>query len=319
MTPLQSEGILKETFGIDGPIVLVTGGTGFVGKHVVALLQKRGYQVYDHGPNLLNRDATRRWFETHHIDHCIHLAANTGGIQYNRLHPDEIFYDNAMMGLNLLRELSLHSDATCLSVTTSCTMPDLLDGYTEDLFHSGPPNSSVQFFAYAKRNLEIYSRALNQQHGNQFKTVCVTNLFGPGDSADLDKTKVVGALIVKMLKAQKDGSDLTLWGTGKPLRDFLYVKDAARYIIESLFWYDDYSMPLNIGSGTEISIRELAEKIKDLVGFGGEIKWDVEKPDGQYRKMLNVDRMAAWLNVSNTEFDVALKETIEYYRGLQNV
>lgn len=299
--------------------VLVTGQNGFVGKHVVNVLQAKGHFVYNFKKDLLIEDLSE-WIEDNKLDYCIHLAANTGGIVYNRLNKDKIFFDNTIIGLRLLNALQ-HSESLikCLSVTTSCTMPDKLEDYTEDKFHNGPPNKSVEFFAYGKRNVEIYGRALNEQYGNKFATVCVTNLFGPGDSSDLDKTKVVGAIIIKMLKAKKDGAEsLTLFGDGSPLRDFLYVGDAARYIVDSLFFYEDYTMPLNIGSNTEISIRELAEKIKDVVGWEGKIWWDASKPNGQYRKMLNTDRMDDWLEIDNTPFEDAIKNTVKYYEQLHS-
>lgn len=302
--------------------VLVTWATGFVGRRVCNELRNRGYEVYGwkRNPDLLDISSIEDFLDAYPVDYCIHLAAHNGGIVYNGLKQAALFYDNTLMGLNLLTVISQHKPLKrCLLITTSCCYTDNLSDYIEDQFHAGKPNHSVQYFASAKRNLEIYGRAINEENKyDKFVTACVTNLYGPGDTFDLQKTKVIGALVKKFVDAVEDGvEEVVLFGDGSPLRDFLYVKDAAESIVDALLLYKDTSLPINIGSGTEISIKDIAALTAELVGYKGSITWDTSKPNGQHRKTLNTDRMKQYLpDRDKTSLKDGLTETIKYYRSL---
>lgn len=311
-------------------VVLVTGNRGFFGKHISKALNDRGATVAgcnrEHY-NLLNGDPDNAYYLLHDTKpYCIiNLMADTGGIVYNRLYPADIFYNNTMMNLNLLYTAQAFSKKfgieKVLSILTSCSYPDNgQELLSEGQFYDGLPNESVQGFGLAKRNIEAYSRFLNKQYGFPAYTCAVTNLFGEHDSFNLQRAKVLSSLVRKFVEAKQLAKPtVECLGTGSPRREFLYAPVAAELVCQALEKYDDPTLPLNIGSGEDISIKDLAEKIKYLVGYEGRIEWKIAAGDGQMKKLLDVSRMKNILDYKPFSFDEAVLRTIRWYENNQTL
>lgn len=249
-------------------------------------------------------------------DYVIHCAGYNGGIEFNRRYPADVFYRNTLMALNIIRCSQLSNVKKVVSVMTSCAYADNGQPVLEETeFWNGKPNSSIACHGYAKRTLDAASQMFYAQYGLNAVTVCINNMYGPGDTFDPVRTKVVGALIRKFVDAKQNGlPKVECWGTGKPLREFVYVKDAAHLLVKTLEQYEDHSLPLNISSPHEISIKDLSETIARLVGYEGEVWWNTEKGDGQMKKSLSIKRMKDCLgDFTYTDFELGLKETIDYY------
>lgn len=315
-----------------GKKILITGASGFLGRYLLKELYKRGaepalIQTFDHSRyDLLERHDVRM-LGCEKRDYIFHLAGYNGNIQFNLSDGADIFFRSTVMGLNLL-DWAKDKGAKVISCVTSCAYPEKgydVDGSTysieickEDNFVNGPCNQTVACHGYAKRNLQFATQLFNRQYGLNAVTVCPTTLYGPYDSFDPKKTKVMGGLIKRFVDAQIQGlPDVTLWGTGKPMREFLYVTDAAEMIVDAALKYNDSNLPLNLGSGHELSIKDLAENIKCAANYFGEIKWDTSKQDGQYRKRLDLTRMSKVLGPrSFVPLYTGIKQTVEYYRSI---
>ncbi|MBP8949749.1 MAG: GDP-L-fucose synthase [Candidatus Promineofilum sp.] len=300
--------------------VVVTGGAGFLGRHVVAALERRN-PAYIFVPvresyDLRERAAILDLLHDARPTLLIHLAASVGGIGANRAHPADFFYDNLMMGAQLLHESWQAGVAKFVAIGTVCAYPKFtpIPFREEDLWNGYPEETNAPY-GLAKKMLLVQSQAYRQQYGYNSIFLLPTNLYGPGDNFDPEASHVIPALIRKCLEAAGHGDEtIEAWGDGSPTREFLYVADAAEGIALAAERYDD-SEPVNLGSGFEISIRDLLTTIARYTGFTGRIVWDTSKPNGQPRRALNTDRAAERFGFrATTDFDEGLSRTVEWYR-----
>jgi GDP-L-fucose synthase len=298
--------------------ILVTGAAGFLGTQVVDILRKQGV-VKLRTPSLKELDLREKENckkAVRGVDIVIHLAANVGGIGYNQKNPGQLFYDNAVMGIHLMEEARLAKVRKFVSVGTVCAYPKLTPvPFKEDSLWDGYPEETNAPYGLAKKMLLVQGQAYRAQYGFNCIYLLPVNLYGPGDNFDPKSSHVIPALIKKFIEASENHlPEVVVWGTGKPTREFLYVKDAARAIVLATKRYDKGD-PVNVGSSYEISIKDLALTIKRLTGFKGEIVWDKTKPDGQPRRKLDVKRAYKGFGFkSTTSFSKGLKETIQWYK-----
>jgi GDP-L-fucose synthase len=305
----------------DNKKILVTGGAGFLGKFVVRQLLDNGIDKNNiFVPRSRDTDL-RKWDNcvstVKGMDIVIHLAANVGGIGYNRKYPGSLFYDNAIMGIQLIEAARLEGVEKCVILGTVCAYPKFtpVPFYEENLWDGYPEETNAPY-GLAKKMLLVQSQAYRQQYNFNSIYLLPVNLYGPGDKFDLEDSHVIPALIIKFLTAVKNGDrTVEAWGTGQASREFLYVEDAARAIVLATEKYNKPD-PVNIGAGREISIKELYRIIAELTGFDGEIKWDTSKPDGQPRRCLVTSRAKEEFGFeSRTDFVEGLKKTIDWYRN----
>jgi len=299
--------------------VLVTGGQGFLGSAICKKIEEKGgipIPLKSEEVNLHNLEAIIQFMTACKPDYCIHAAGYNGGIEFNRMYPADIFYSNTTMGLNIHYACQYMRVKKILSIMTSCAYPDTgMEVLKEDTFWEGLPNKTIRAHGIAKRTLQTAAEAYNDQYELNAATVCVTNLYGPNDTFNLIRTKVVGALIRKFVEALEDGTPVECWGTGAPMREFMYVDDAAESIVQALQKYDDPTQPLNIGTGKDISIKELVEYIINATGFNGEVNWNTDKPDGQMKKLLDTTRMSEYIELTPIEVKEGIKKTVKWYKG----
>lgn len=304
-----------------GKKVVITGGAGFLGSHIVAKLQDRGVTdiVIPRKDQFDLRSKSACAEVVKGADIVIHLAANVGGIGYNRDFPGSLFYDNLLMGVHMMEEARLAGVSKFVAIGTICAYPKFAPiPFKEDDLWNGYPEETNAPYGLAKKMMLVQSTAYRSQYGFNSIFLLPVNLYGPGDNFSEKSSHVIPALIKKFVesKAQHKPS-VTVWGTGKATREFCYVGDAAEGIVLATEHYNE-SNPVNIGAGFEISIKDLVEKIRGLVGYTGEIIWDTTKPDGQPRRMLDVTRAKEKFGYSSTtNFDAGLKETITWYRKNQ--
>jgi len=250
-------------------------------------------------------------------DNLIHLAAYSGNLNWNQTYPHLTFENNIRIGLNVFHEWFAYGKAKkAINVIPSCAYPDY-SVLMEHMLWQGKCNYTIESHGLARRCIEGYTRQLNKV-GARIITCAVNNSFGPNDSFDPAKTKVIGGLITKFVKAVQNGDkQVVCWGTGKPLQEFIYCDDVAKCLLQALDVYEDYEEPINITSGQEVSIKELAETIGRLTGFTGDIVWDTSKPDGQNQKKLSTKKMEKYINVEFTPLETALNNTINWYKETQ--
>ncbi|TKX69186.1 GDP-L-fucose synthase [Halorubrum sp. GN11GM_10-3_MGM] len=303
----------------DEKTVMVTGGAGFLGSHLVEDLKSRSESVEVFIPrsdeyDLRDRDDIRQAYEDSDADVVIHLAASVGGIGANRDNPGRYFYDNAVMGIELIEQARQFNVEKFTILGTICSYPEETPvPFSEDDLFDGYPEPTNAPYGIAKKSLLTQSKAYRDQYGFNSIYLMPVNLYGPRDDFDLETSHVIPAIIRKCIEARERGEDsITAWGTGEPTREFLYVKDAAEGILDATERYDE-SDPVNLGSGMEISIRDLIETIADVTEFGGEIEWDTSKPDGQMRRRLDVSRAKERFDwEATTDFEDGLRETVEW-------
>lgn len=300
--------------------ILVTGGTGFLGSVLVSKLAGQGASaIITSGSNqydLRESNDVERMFKESRPDLVFHLAAVVGGIGANRSNPGKLFYDNAIMGIQVIEHARRASVGKTLVVGTICSYPKYTSiPFKESDFWNGYPEETNAPYGLAKKMLLVQSQAYRQQYGVDIINVLPVNLYGPGDNFDLDSSHVIPALIRKYVEARDSGArEVTLWGTGKATREFLYVDDAAEAILLAMEKYDSPD-PVNLGSGEEISIRDLSLMIGNAVGFSGRSLWDTSKPDGQPRRNLDTTKAREEFGfVSSVSLSVGLDRTIEWYR-----
>lgn len=307
---------------LKGKKILVTGADGFLGKHLVkSLLEKRGVlQEHLFLPTIKELDLTR-W------EHCvkavagqdmvIHLAAKVGGIGFNQEKPGELFYDNLMMGAQLMEAARQAGVKKFVAIGTVCAYPkETPVPFKEEDLWNGYPEETNAPYGLAKKMLLVQSQAYRQQYGFNSIFLLPLNLYGPGDNFDPKSSHVIAALIKKVYEAKRDKKEfIEVWGSGQATRGFLYVQDAVEGILLAAEKYDK-SEPVNLGSALEISIKDLAEKICTLMDFRGEIRWDGIKPDGQLRRSLDVSRAKKEFGFeAKTDFTEGLKKTISFYEA----
>jgi GDP-L-fucose synthase len=301
--------------------ITVTGGKGFLGKHLFKKLQDNGYQkiaVADLPEyNLVNLGDVQRMYEDTKPDIVIHLAAKVGGIGFNQENPASLFYDNIMMGVQLIHEGNLRKIDKFVALGTICAYPKFTPvPFKEEDIWNGYPEETNAPYGLAKKMMLVQSQAYRQQYGFNSIFVLPVNLYGPGDNFDPRSSHVIPALIKRCVDAVASKErEIVVWGTGKATREFFYVEDAAEAIILAMEKYDK-SDPVNIGAGFEISIRDLVGLIIELTGFKGRVIWDETKPDGQPRRMLDTARAYHEFGFkARTDFRVGLANTIEWYRS----
>jgi GDP-L-fucose synthase len=303
-----------------GKRVAVTGGAGFLGRAVVQTLRAHGcgppFVVRSGEYDLRAAAAIARLLADARPDIIIHLAATVGGIGANRANPGRFFYENLMMGVQLIEQARLAGVGKFVALGTVCAYPKFAPvPFRETDLWSGYPEETNAPYGLAKKMLLVQSQAYREQYGFNSIFLLPVNLYGPGDNFDPETSHVIPALIRKCVEAVEAGAPaVTVWGTGSATREFLYVEDAAEAIVLAAEGYDDPE-PMNIGAGFEISIRDLVELIAKLTGFRGELRWDASKPDGQPRRMLDTSRAAEHLGfAAKTSFGEGLRRTIDWYR-----
>jgi GDP-L-fucose synthase len=299
---------------------MVTGGGGFLGSQVVEKLRQRGcrdvFVPRSKDYDLRRADAICRALRNAAPNLIIHLAARVGGIGANRLHPAEYFYDNLMMGVQLMHEAWRSGVDKFVAVGTVCAYPKFTPvPFSEDHLWDGYPEETNAPYGMAKKMLLVQSQAYRQQYGYNSIFLLPVNLYGPGDNFDPESSHVIPALIKKCADAVDRGDEtIEAWGDGSPTREFLYVDDAAEGIVLAAEAYND-SLPVNLGSGREISIKELLETVARLTGFRGKIVWDTSKPNGQPRRMLDTSRAERMFGFrARTDFADGLARTVAWYR-----
>lgn len=303
----------------------VTGGAGFLGSFVVEKLRQRGatdiFVPRKRDYDLVDPQAIRRMLEDARPDIIIHLAAHVGGIGANRMHPAEFFYDNLMMGVQLMHQAWQRGVEKFVAIGTVCAYPKYTPvPFKEDDLWNGYPEETNAPYGLAKKMLLVQAQAYRQQYGFNAIYLLPVNLYGPRDNFDLETSHVIPALIRKCIEAQEQGlPEVVVWGDGSPTREFLYVEDAAEGIVLATEKYNGPE-PVNLGSGMEIRIRDLAEMIRRLTGFKGRLVWDTSRPNGQPRRALDTTRAERYFGFkAQTPFEEGLKRTIAWYRENRQV
>jgi len=307
-----------------GKQILITGGAGFLGSAIQEQLQVRGV-TKDQLSIPRSRDLDLRSWENckeavREKDLVIHLAAKVGGIGFNQKYPAELFFDNAIMGIQIIEAARLAGVEKCVILGTVCAYPKFTPvPFREENLWNGYPEETNAPYGLAKKMLLVQSQAYRQQYGFNSIYLLPVNLYGPRDNFNPDSSHVIPALIKKFTEAVRDGEDVVeVWGTGSASREFLYVDDAARAIVLAAEKYNKPD-PVNIGAGNEISIKKLVEIIAKYTDFKGKIHWDTSKPDGQPRRGLDVSRAESEFGFrASTSFEDGLKRTIEWYQMSTN-
>ena len=305
---------------LKGKRIAVTGGAGFLGSFVVERLKERGAEVFvprkaDY--DLVDRDACKRMYEDSKAQIVIHLAAKVGGIGANRENPGSFFFENLMMGAQLMEEARLRKVEKFVALGTICAYPKFTPvPFREENLWNGYPEETNAPYGLAKKMLLVQSQAYRQQYGFNSVFLLPVNLYGPGDNFDPASSHVIPALIKKCMDAINAGEpSITVWGTGRATREFLFVEDAAEGIVLAAERYDKAD-PVNLGAGFEISIKDLVHIIARHTGFEGEIIWDATKPDGQPRRCLDTSKAEREFGFkARTGFEEGLRKTIDWYKS----
>jgi GDP-L-fucose synthase len=299
--------------------VLVTGGAGFFGSFVVDELRRRGatnvFVARSKDYNLVEREGCRRAIADAKPDLVFHLAARVGGIGANRASPGLFLYDNAMMGLQLLEECRLAGVAKTVIAGTICAYPKFAPvPFKEDDLWNGYPEETNAPYGIAKKLLLVQSQAYREQYGVNSIVLFPVNMYGPRDNFDLETSHVIPAMIRKCLSARDaNAPEVVLWGDGTPTREFIYAPDAADGLVTAAERYDS-SEPVNLGTGVEVTIKDLAQLVADACGFHGRFVWDPSKPNGQPRRQLDVTRARERFGfTATTPFADGLRKTVAWY------
>jgi GDP-L-fucose synthase len=305
--------------------IVVTGGAGFLGKFVVDKLKEKScreifvpvIEEYD----LTSLEDIKRMYASANADIVIHLAAVVGGIGANRENPGKFFYDNLIMGIQLMEQARLNNIEKFVAIGTICAYPKFTPvPFKEEDLWSGYPEETNAPYGLAKKMLLVQSQAYRQQYGFNSIYLLPVNLYGPGDNFDPSSSHVIPALIKKFYEAKINNLDeVSVWGTGKATREFFYVEDCAEAIVMATEKYNKPD-PVNIGAGFEISIKDLAEIIKNIIGFKGRIVWDATKPDGQPRRCLDTSRAEREFGFkAKTDFKEGLERTIKWFKNQSEI
>ena len=301
---------------------LVTGGGGFLGTHLVKRIKERGvpegniFIAHSRDYDLRKGEDALRVLKDAQPDIVVHLAAKVGGIGFNQKYPGELFYDNLIMGAQLMEAARKFGVEKFVALGTICAYPKFTPvPFKEEDLWNGYPEETNAPYGLAKKMMLVQAQAYRAQYGFNAIYLLPVNLYGPGDNFDPASSHVIPALIKKVYDAKKENRDyIDVWGTGKASREFLYVEDAAEGIALATERYDG-SEPVNLGAGKEITIKDLIETICRIMDFKGELRWDVSKPDGQPRRMLDTSRAEREFGFkAKTSFEEGLRKTIEWYR-----
>jgi len=300
--------------------IVITGGNGFFGKHLQDKLKSTEAKVFipDRGTGLDFRkykDCTE-YFKQTKPDIIINCAANQGGIGFHKGRQADLYMDNILMGNYLLKAAYENEVDKFVNIVAGCSYP----GYTEkeelkeDEYWDGEIHDSIYSYGFARKTSVVYGKALFQQYGFNSIHLIFANMYGPGEHFNPEQSKALAAMIKKIYEAKKENKPfIEIWGTGKPIRDWLYVKDGAEAVLLATEIYNDIS-PLNIGSGSGISVTDLATTIKNIIGYQGEFKYNTEKPDGAMKKIFSVEKMDKVLNwLPTTTLEQGIKETIDWF------
>jgi len=301
--------------------VLVTGGSGFLGSHLVERIREHGCSTIivprSREWDLREKESVVRLLEESRPDVIIHLAATVGGIGANQKYPGRFFYDNAIMGIHLIESARLFGVTKFVCAGTVCSYPKFTPvPFVEEELWAGYPEETNAPYGLAKKMLLIQLQSYRQEYGFHGIYLIPVNLYGPRDNFDLESSHVIPAIIRKCLEGRnRQENKIVLWGAGNASREFLYVEDAVRGILLAAEHYDKPE-PVNLGFGQEITIRELSCLIRELTGFSGEIEWDISKPDGQPRRCLNTTRAEREFGFkAKVTLRNGLRETIEWYKN----
>ena len=305
-----------------GKKVTVTGGAGFLGQHLVARFQSLGAEVYvprQRDYNLTTLEACLKCLLEHPCDVLVHAAAYYGGIGINQTQPATLYYSNLVMGASLMEAARLTKVGKFVAIGTACSYPGYLEGeLKEDDLWAGPCHASVVNYGLTKKMMAVQAQAYKRQFGLDSIHLILTNLYGPGDSYNPDRSHVVAALVRKFVEADiNKAPSVEVWGTGKPIREFIYVEDCADAIVLASEIYNDSAVPLNIGTGVGTTIRELSDAVCAASNYQGKMIWNADKPDGALKKVLDVTRMKAALNgwTPPTDLKAGLEKTVAWYRA----
>ena len=287
---------------------LVTGGKGLVGSAINAEV-KLGREF-----NLINSIETDQAFKTHKPTHVIHCAGKVGGVGGNMNFKGDYFYDNLMINTNVIESARKSGVKNLVCFLSTCVFPDKVDyPLTEDKVHLGIPHNSNYPYAYAKRMADIQIRAYREQYGINYTSVIPTNIYGPNDNFSLEHGHVMPMLIHKLYKAKRDGTDFTVWGSGKPLREFIYSKDVARLAEWAVQNYNE-TEPIILGTSEEVNIKDMVDLLIQEFNFKGKVIFDKEKPEGQFRKPSDNSKLKSYLpNFKFTPFEQGIKETVKWF------
>jgi GDP-L-fucose synthase len=304
--------------------VVVTGGAGFLGRFLVQKLRDAGAEVFvprSKDYDLVRNEHVIRLLEDARPEMVIHLAAVVGGIGHNQKNPGRFFYDHLMMGVQLIEQSRLHDVKKFVATGTVCAYPKFTPvPFKEDDIWNGYPEETNAPYGLAKKMMLVQSQSYREQYGFNSIFLLPANLFGPFDNFDLETSHVIPALIRKCVEARRGGAEyIEAWGSGGVSREFLYVEDCAEGIFRAAAAYDE-SLPVNLGNGREVMIRELVELIAKLTGFEGEIRWQASRPDGQPRRRLDVTRALEKFGFrAQTSLEDGLRRTIDWYEEQQAV
>jgi GDP-L-fucose synthase len=301
--------------------ILLTGGSGFLGSHIVENLVKKRRVLRSQISIPSHKEYDLRvWSNCQevikNVDVVIHLAARVGGIGFNQKNPGTLFYDNILMGVQIIEAARLEGVQKFIEVGTVCAYPKFTPiPFKEDDLWNGYPEETNAPYGIAKKALLVMAQAYRQQYGMNIIFLLPVNLYGPGDNFDLESSHVIPAFIRKFIEAvRKDEKDVTIWGTGSASREFLYVEDAAEAILAAAEKYDKPD-PINLGTGKEVTIKELVNLVAKLTGFEEQIVWDTSRPDGQPRRCLDVTRAKREFDFeAKTDLVTGLIKTIAWYR-----
>ena len=299
--------------------IFVAGGTGFLGKRVVKYLSENGYNYcttsLSRGVDFREKEQVEAYFKKEQPEIVINCAAFIGGIKFGLEHEGEIFYNNTLINLNLQECARTNGVKKYINPIANCSYPgDLEENFRESEWWNGPLHPSVLVYGFVKKGTWVNTYAYHHQYGMNFVNFLVPNMYGPDDHFDEVRSHAMGALIMKIVNAKENNlPEVVVWGTGKPVREWLYIDDCVEAFIRSLD-IDTGIEPINIGQDIGISIKDLAEKIKKIVGYKGNLVFDATKPDGALYKTMNVDKLKSIFNwLPQTSLDKGIRKTIDWY------
>ena len=297
--------------------ILVTGGSGLVGSE---FLKPNFIRLSSIDADLRIREDVDNIFKTIKFDSVIHCAGKVGGLGGNMNNKGQFFYDNIMINTNVIESARIHGIKNLVTFLSTCVFPDNVEyPLTESKIHLGPPHFSNDAYAYAKRMADIQIRAYKEQYGVNYKSVIPTNIYGPKDNYDIENGHVIPSLIHKCYLAKENKTDFSIWGSGTPLREFIFSRDVSKLTEWVLNNYEE-NEPIILSTSEEISIKEVVGIIVELMNFKGNVVFDVTKPDGQFRKPSDNSKIKNYLpNFKFTPFYEGLKETIDWFEGNYNV